>query len=85
MGSTFPCWSSASGDQGHPHISRWYEGSRTVGSWRFLGVVQYLLGAPARMCVVAALVQYLLCGGHHSGSAEVHGGPADRFGLGVPR
>ena len=25
------------------------------------------------------------CGGHHSGSAEVRGGPADRFGLGVPR
>ena len=37
------------------------------------------------MCLVTAIVQYLLCGGHHSGSAEVRGGPADRFGLGVPR
>ena len=71
MGSTCPFWSSASDDQGHPHVSRWYEDSRT--------------GAPARMCVVAAVVQYLLCGGHHSGPAEVRGGPADRFGLGVPR
>ena len=26
-----------------------------------------------------------ICGGHHSGPAEVRGGPADRFGLGVPR
>ena len=26
------------------------------------------------MCVVAAIVRYLLCGGHHSGSAEVRGG-----------
>ena len=26
-----PFWSSASDDQGHPHVSRWYEGSRTVG------------------------------------------------------
>ena len=24
-------------------------------------------------------------GGHHSGAAEVGGGPADRFGLDVPR
>ena len=31
MGSTCPFWSSASDDQGHPHVSRWYEGSRTVG------------------------------------------------------
>ena len=29
-------------------------------------MVQYLPGALARMCVVAAIVQYLLCGGHHS-------------------
>ena len=85
MRSTCPFWSSASDDEGHPQVSRWYEGSRTVGRWRFLGVVQCLLGAPARMCVVAAIVQYLLCGGHHSGSAEVCGGPADRFGLRVPR
>ena len=48
-------------------------------------MVQCLLGAPARMCVVAAIVQYLLCGGHHSGPAEVRGGLADRFGPGVPR
>ena len=39
VGSTCPFWSSASDDQGHPHVSRWYEGSRTVGWWRFLGVV----------------------------------------------
>ena len=26
-----------------------------------------------------------ICGGHHSGPAEVRGGPADLFGLGVPR
>ena len=44
-----------------------------------------LPGAPARMCVVAAIVQYMFCGGHHSGSAEVRGGPADRVGLGVLR
>ena len=25
----------------------------------------------------AAIVQYFLCGGHHSGSAEVRGGPAN--------
>ena len=31
MGSTCPFWSPASDDQGHPHVSRWYEGSRTVG------------------------------------------------------
>ena len=31
MGSTCPFWSSAPDDQGHPHVSRWYEGSRTVG------------------------------------------------------
>ena len=31
MGSTCPFWSSGSDDQGHPHVSRWYEGSRTVG------------------------------------------------------
>ena len=31
MGSTCSFWSSASGDQGHPHVPRWYEGSRTVG------------------------------------------------------
>ena len=37
------------------------------------------------MCVVAAIVQYIFCGGHHSGPAEVRRGPADRFGLGVPR
>ena len=37
------------------------------------------------MCVVAAIVQYIFCGGHHSGPTEVRGGPADRFGLGVPR
>ena len=30
MGSTCPFWSSASDDQGHPHVLRWYEGSRTV-------------------------------------------------------
>ena len=28
---------------------------------------------------------YIFCGGHHSGPTEVRGGPADRFGLGVPR
>ena len=44
-----------------------------------------LPGTPARMCVVAAIVQYIFCGGHHSGPTEVRGGPADRFGLGVPR
>ena len=48
-------------------------------------MVQFLPGVPARMCVVAAIVQYFLFGGHHSGYAEVRGGPADRFGLGVPR
>ena len=48
-------------------------------------MVQCLPGAPARVCVVAAIVQYLLCGGHHSGPVEVRGGPPDRFGLGVPR
>ena len=31
MGDTCPFWSPASDDQGHPHVSRWYEGSRTVG------------------------------------------------------
>ena len=31
MGSTCPFWSPGSDDQGHPHVSRWYEGSRTVG------------------------------------------------------
>ena len=31
MGSTCLFWSPASDDQGHPHVSRWYEGSRTVG------------------------------------------------------
>ena len=31
MGNTCPFWSPASDDQGHPHVSRWYEGSRTVG------------------------------------------------------
>ena len=31
------------------------------------------------------LFNIYICGGHHSGSAEVCGGPADRFGLGVPR
>ena len=36
-------------------------------------MVQCSPGAPARMCVVAAIVQYLLCGGHHSGSAAVRG------------
>ena len=39
MGSTCPFWSPASDDQGRPHVLRWYEGSRTVGWWRFLGVV----------------------------------------------
>ena len=48
-------------------------------------MVQCLPGAPVRMCVVATIVHYLLCGGHHSGSAEVRGRPADRFGPGVPR
>ena len=33
------------------------------------------------MCVVAAVVQFFGGGGHHSGPAEVRGGPADRFGL----
>ena len=42
-------------------------------------------GLPARMCVPAAIVQYRFCGGHHSGSAEVRGEPAYRFGLGVHR
>ena len=42
-------------------------------------------GAPARMCVVAAMFNILSCGGHHSGPAEVRGGPADGFGFGVPR
>ena len=37
------------------------------------------------MCVVAAIVQYIFCGGHHSDPVEVRGGPADRFGLGLPR
>ena len=36
-------------------------------------MVQCLPGAPVRMCVVVAIVQYLLCGGHYSGSAEVRG------------
>ena len=31
MGNTCPCWSPASDDEGHAHVSRWYEGSRTVG------------------------------------------------------
>ena len=31
MGNTCPFWCPASDDQGHPHISRWYEGSHTVG------------------------------------------------------
>ena len=31
MGSTCPFWSPASDDQGHPHVSRWHKGSRTVG------------------------------------------------------
>ena len=31
MGNTCPFWSPASDDQGHPYVSRWYEGSRTVG------------------------------------------------------
>ena len=30
-GSTCPFWNPASDDQGHPHVSRWFEGSRTVG------------------------------------------------------
>ena len=37
-------------------------------------------------CVLSPLLFNLyFCGGHHSGPAEVRGGPADRFGLGVPR
>ena len=44
-----------------------------------------LPGAPARMYVVADIVQYIIYGGHHSGPAEIRGGPADRFGFGVPR
>ena len=39
-------------------------------------------------CVLSPLLfntEYIFCGGHHSGPTEVRGGPADRFGLGVPR
>ena len=38
-------------------------------------MVPCLPGTPVRMCVVAATVQYILCGGHHSGSAEVREDP----------
>ena len=48
-------------------------------------MVLFLPGPPGRMCSVAAIVQYLLCGGRHSGSAAVRGGPVDCLGLGVPR
>ena len=41
--------------------------------------------ASGKMCAVAATVQHLLCGGHHSGSAAVRGAPGDRLGLGGPR
>ena len=34
-GSACPFWSSASDDQGHPHVSRWYEGSRTLDDGDF--------------------------------------------------
>ena len=30
MGSSFPFWSFVSDDQGHPHVPRWYAGSRTA-------------------------------------------------------
>ena len=37
-------------------------------------------------CVLSPLLfNIYFCGGHHSGPTEVRGGPADRFGLGVPR
>ena len=48
-------------------------------------MVLCLPGPPVKVCAVAAIVQYLLCGSHHSGSAEVRRGPADHFELGVPR
>ena len=31
MGNISPSRSSASDDQGHPHVPRWYAGSRTAG------------------------------------------------------
>ena len=38
-----------------------------------------------RQGLVLSPLLFNICGGHHSGPAEVRGGPADLFGLGVPR
>ena len=49
-------------------------------------MVQYLPGPPARMCAVAAVVEYLPCAGHHSAFAAVRVGPVrQRVRMAGPR
>ena len=48
-------------------------------------MVQCLSRPVVRMCAVAAIVQWFICGGDHSGSSAARGEPRDYLKLGVPR
>ena len=67
-------------------IRMFHDGMRTRVRWddgdfsAWFNVCQGL-----RQGFVLSPLMFNIYGGHHSGPAEVRGGPADRFGLGVPR